>query len=95
MASAIVIRRAAIGIGRSYGDDVFIEVVLVRMMKMAVMEIVDMAVVPYRRVTAAWTVLVRMVAVNFMIAHGYPFLAKPSQCFSPACATPFSTNVRT
>jgi hypothetical protein len=95
MTSAIMVRRAAIGIGRTHGDDVFVEVVLVRMMKMAVVEIVDVAIVRYRRVTAAWTVLVRMIAMNFMIAHGYPFLAKPTQCFSPACATAFSTNVRT
>lgn len=95
MARAIVVRRAAIGIGRTHGDDVLIEVVLVRMMKMAVVEIVDVAIVPYRRVTALRAVLVRVVAMDFMIAHGYLSFAKPTQRFSPACATAFSTNVRT
>jgi hypothetical protein len=69
MAGTVVVWRAGGGIGCAHGDDVLIEMIFVRMMKMTVVQIVDMAIVLYRRMAAARTVLVRMVAMNVVGAH--------------------------
>jgi hypothetical protein len=56
-----------------------------------------MIAVPDRGVAAARTVLVRVVMMDLVLAVGHgPLLSLlRTQCFSLACATAFSTSVRT
>jgi hypothetical protein len=76
MPVAIVTRRARVGIAGAEADHMLVVMVFVRMVKMAIVKIVDMAVMPYRRMAAAGAVLVRMVAVDLMRGH---------RCFSIRC----------
>jgi hypothetical protein len=71
MAAAIVTGRAGVGIGRAHLDHVFVEMVAVRVMQVAVVEIVHMIAVPDRGVAAARTVLVRVVMMDFVLAVGH------------------------
>jgi hypothetical protein len=69
MLAAIVSGRAALRIGGAHGDGVLVEMIFVGVMKMAVMKIVDVALVSDRRMTATRTVLVRMVAMDVVRCH--------------------------
>ena len=57
------------GVGRGHRYSVLVHVVFVRMMKMAIMEIVDMPFMLHRDMAAIWTVLVGMSGVNFAVFH--------------------------
>jgi hypothetical protein len=50
-------------------DYVFVDMALVRVVEMSVMQIVDMVVVCHRNVPAAWSVLMRMVGMDLVVAH--------------------------
>jgi hypothetical protein len=67
MAAAAVVRRAADGIALAYGNHMLVDMAFVRVMKMTVMEIVEMALVPHGNMAAARTVRVRVVGMNGMI----------------------------
>ena len=54
---AVVIANAAVGIGRRHFEDALVDVIAVRVMQMAVMQIVDVAIVFDRQVAAARTML--------------------------------------
>jgi hypothetical protein len=56
-------RRAAIGIGGRYRDHMFINMIAVDMMQMAIVQIIDMAVVQDHAVAAAGAVLVDVIVM--------------------------------
>jgi len=58
--TAIVVRRAPIGIGRRHFDHMLVHVVTMRMVQMPVVEIVHMVAVPYRRMPARRAMNVRV-----------------------------------
>jgi hypothetical protein len=68
------LRRALLGIGGSYRDDVFIYMVLVHVVEMAIMEIIDVAVMEDRRMPTVGTMLVSMVGMMFLSAGGHSAL---------------------
>jgi hypothetical protein len=59
---------AAIGIGRRHGDHMFINMIAMDMMQMAIMEIIDMAIMADGRVATSGPVNVGMIVVD-MAAH--------------------------
>src|ERR1700761_8688805 len=91
MAAAIVVRRAAIGIGSTHSDRVLVELILVRVMQVAVVEVVHVTLVPHRCVAAAGTMLVWMIVMDVVRCHS----RLSFQDFSPPWATIFSTSVGT
>jgi hypothetical protein len=73
MAAAIVVRRAGVGIAGAHLDHMLVEMVIVRVMQVAVVEIVHVIAVPYRGVAAARTVLVWVVVMDLVLAVGHGF----------------------
>ncbi|MEP7455840.1 hypothetical protein [Phyllobacterium sp. SB3] len=75
MTGATVLRRAFRRVLLTDLDDVFIDMVAVRMVKMAVMQIINMVAVTYGSVTATGFVFVIVVMVmrGGAIAHNYSF----------------------
>jgi len=67
MTAAAMVGRAAVRVALAHGDDMLVDVVLVRMMQVAVMEIVDVAIVAHGEMAAPGTVLMRMVGMDGMI----------------------------
>jgi hypothetical protein len=67
MAAAAMIRGAAVGIARADGDDMLVDMAVVRVMKVAVMQVIDVAVVAHGDVAASRTVGMRMVGMDGMI----------------------------
>jgi hypothetical protein len=69
---AAVLRRAAVGVRCRYVDYVLVDVVSVRMVQVAVVQVVDMIAVAHRRVTAVRAVRMRVVSVVRFLArrHG-------------------------
>ncbi len=61
--AAAVIRRALIGIFRTHLDAMFIHVLAVRMMEMAIMQIVDVIAVANGRVAAAGAMLMVVIGM--------------------------------
>jgi hypothetical protein len=74
MAAAIVIRRAGVGIAAAHFDHMFVEMVFVRVMQVAIVEIVHVIAVPDRGVAAARTVLVRVFVMDLVLAVGHGLL---------------------
>jgi hypothetical protein len=68
------LRRALRGIGSIDCEDMFIHVVLVHVMEMAVMEIIDVAVVEDRRMPTVRTMLMSMVGMMLLGAGGHSIL---------------------
>ena len=68
------LRRALHGICGVDCDDMLIDVILMQVMKMAVMEIVDMALMTDRRMPAVGTVLVGMIGMMLLGAGGHSIL---------------------
>jgi hypothetical protein len=60
---AVMIVNAAVGVGRRHFEDALVDVIAVRVVQMAVMQIVDVTIVFDRQVTAARTMLM------FMLLH--------------------------
>ena len=63
-------RRATHGIFGADRDHMFVDVILMHMVKMAVVKIVDMAIMANRGVSAVGTVLMGMVGVMLLDARG-------------------------
>lgn len=83
MPAAAMLGRTAIRVCRTDLDDVLIDVIVVRVMQMAVVQVVDVTVVPDCDVAAALAMDVRMIGVNGMIVCGHgssPFLGFALQC---------------
>jgi hypothetical protein len=76
---AAMLRSALVWIGRGDLDDMFIDVVTVDMMKMPIMQIIDMATMMDGRMTAMRAVNMRMIGVLGVRAcrHGMPRFARP------------------
>jgi hypothetical protein len=62
-----VFRRTAVRVVIGYLDHVFVGVIAMRMMKMPIMEVIDMVAVTNRDVTATRLVLVRMLGMGKML----------------------------
>lgn len=75
--AAAVIRRASIGIFRAHLDDMLIHVIAVRMMEMAIMQIVDVVGVTNGRVATAGAMLMVVIRMMREIASAHCLL--PSQ----------------
>jgi hypothetical protein len=68
---AAMIRRTVLGMRRVDLDHVLIDVIAVRVMQMAVVQVVDVVAVLDGGVPAARPVLMGMLGVNLMVAHGH------------------------
>jgi len=71
MSAAAMVRGANLRIGLGYGDDVLVHVIAVRMMQMAVVQIIHVTVMDDCRVSAVRAVLVGMVGVSGMSASAH------------------------
>lgn len=60
---------AAIGIGRRYRDHMFIDMIAMRVMQVAIMQIINMAFVVHGRVAAARPMHMGMAGVGVVTAH--------------------------
>jgi hypothetical protein len=72
VSGAAMIGRAHVGIDSRYFDHMLVDVIPVHMMKMPIVEIIDMIAMPYRRVSAIRTMLMGVVLMMWMAAfrHG-------------------------
>jgi len=95
--TALVIGRAAIRVGRRDFQSVFVHVIAMRVMQMAVVEIVDMIAVPDGRMFAGRAVLVIMMGVVRFVTgcHGSSFRMLMGYPCSAACARTLLSSVRT
>src|SRR5262245_44721199 len=75
--SALIFGRAAIGVGGVDSKGMFVDIVPMHMVQMAVVEIVDVAVVTNRGMPAVWTVLMGMAGMVLLAAGGHRL---PSFC---------------
>lgn len=71
MPGATMIRRATVGIFLRYLDRMLVDMIVVHMVQVAVMEIIHMAVVLYRRVAAGRAVLMGVVGMMRSAAGGH------------------------
>lgn len=98
MTAALMIGRAAIRVGGGDLQPVFIHVVAVRVVQMAVVQIVDVVAMTDRRVAAGGAVLVIVMGVMRLVAgaHG-GFLRQDEAGWtgSAACASTLLSSVRT
>jgi hypothetical protein len=69
MGGALMLRRAGRRVGRADLDDVLIDVIAMHVMQVAVVQVVDMAVMTDRAVTAVRPVLVIVVGVFGAVRH--------------------------
>lgn len=76
VSGALVLRRTCVGVLLRNLDHVLIDMIAVRMMQMAIVQIVDMVAVANRRVTAFRPMLVRVVGMMGMRTSGH--------CWPPA-----------
>ena len=83
VSAATMIGRTTVWIRSAYRKHVLVHMILVRMMQMAIMQIVDVVIVTNSDVTAAVPVLMRVIRVNRMIvrSHGFPFPGE--RCVGP------------
>lgn len=66
---ALMVRRAGVRIFGTDFDHMFIDVIAMNKMQMAIVQIIDVAVVSDGRVAAAGTVLMRVIGVGLTGAH--------------------------
>lgn len=69
MASAVMLRRAAVRVGCADGDYVLVDMVAMHVMEVAVMQEIDVAFVAHRGVTALRAVLVVVMGVLGATGH--------------------------
>ena len=94
MSGAAMVGRAAIWVVVAHLNAMFVHVICVRMVKMAIVEIIHVVAMPNGDVAAIRSMYVVVVGMMRKIASAH-LMAFPRQCCSPACATVFSTNLRT
>ena len=97
--SAFVFRRAAGGVGGVDSKGMFVDMVAMHMVQMAVVEIVDVAVVTNRGMPAVWTVLMGMAGMALLGAGGHRLpsfcvVFQSGHCRSAACSIALCTNRR-
>ena len=95
VSSAVMVGRATIRVLVAHFNPVLIHMVRVRMVKMAVVEIIHMAAVPDRNMTAMRAMHVIVIGVMRKIASGHFDVLSQTQWFSPACAMAFLTSLNT
>lgn len=66
---ADVIGRAGAGIAGAHLEDMLVDMAAVRVMEMAVVQIVDVITMLDRSMAAGWAMLVRVVGVNLMVVR--------------------------
>jgi hypothetical protein len=73
--AATMVRAAAIGIRGAHRNGMLVDMIVMRVMQMAVVEIIGVAVVANRNVAAALSVCMRMIGVNAIVvrSHGFSF----------------------
>ena len=95
--AAGMVRRAQSGIAVAHIDRVLVDVIAMRVMKMAIVQVVEVIPVLDRGVATGRPVLMRMVGVDLVVVRGHdihPFVKEP-QCLSVACSMALRTRVRT
>ena len=72
--------RATIGVRGAHFDDMFIDVIAMRVMEVAVVQVIDMSLVFHSGVAAAWAVLMIVVGMSLAGVHGndLPLKANPA-----------------
>ena len=96
MAGTGMVGRAAPRIVGAHLDLVLVDVIAVRVMEMAIVQVVEVIAVLDRGMAAGRTMRVRMVGMDLVVVAGHdihPFLK--NQCLSPAWAMALRTSVRT
>jgi hypothetical protein len=66
VAGATMVRGAAVGVLAGHFDDVLVDMARMRVMQVAVVQVIDMPTMPDRLMAAAGPVLVRMAGVLFV-----------------------------
>src|SRR6476661_3895165 len=89
---AACFRRAAHGICGAHRNHMFVNVILMHMVKMALVKIVHMAVMANRGVSAVWAVLVGVVGMALLGARGHDTLSSIFN-FNRDCQLPLSSGV--
>jgi hypothetical protein len=95
MSGAAMVGRATIRILVAHFNPMFVHMIGVRMVKMAIVEIIHVVAVPDRKMAAAGSMRVVVVGMMRKIAGGHFDVLSLSQRRSPACATAFSTSLNT
>ncbi len=72
MGTAGLQRCALLGVGGTHFNHVFVIVIAVRVMQMAIVQVVDVAIVAYRNMPATGAVLVIIVLMGIRARHGAP-----------------------
>jgi hypothetical protein len=94
-------RRTAHGIFGADRNHVLVDVIPMHMVQVAVVKIVDMAIMAYRGMSAVWSVLVGMVGMVLLGAGGHDTRSSTFNLkfvplrFSAACSIALRTNRRT
>jgi len=93
VSAAPVVRRAAGGIGCAHFDGMLVDVIVMRMMEMAIVKVIDVALMADRNMAAARLVDMRMVGVNGVIVrgHGLSFLWFDDALGSMSCGLAIGT----
>jgi hypothetical protein len=95
MSGAAMVGRATIRILVAHFNPMFVHMIRVRMVQMAIVEIIHMVAVPNGNVTAVRSMRVVVVGMVRKIAGGHFDFLSLSQWFSPACAMAFLTSLNT
>jgi hypothetical protein len=97
--SALVFRRAAVGVGGVDSKGMFVDMVPMHMVQMTVVQIVDVAFVTNRGMPAVWTVLMGMIGMVLLGAGGHRLpsfyvVIQSGHCRSAACSIALCANRR-
>jgi hypothetical protein len=71
MTATAVVRCAAIGIRGAYLDDMLVDVTIMRMMQMAIVQVIGVSLMPNRDVPATWSMDMGMIGVDRMIVRSH------------------------
>jgi hypothetical protein len=95
VSGAAMVGRASIRVFVAHLNPMFIHMIGVRMVKMAIVEIIHMVTMPNGKVTAAGPMRVIVVGMMWKTASGHFDVLSLSQWCSPACAMAFLTSLNT
>ena len=90
MGGTVVGRRTVFRIGCADLNLVVVHVSTVGVVQVAIMKIIDVAIVPYRRMAAVWAVLVRVSTRVYLVSfrHDFPFCQPASAATFPQAGKP-------
>jgi hypothetical protein len=95
MSGAAMVGRATIRILVAYFNPMLVHMIRVGMVKMSIVEVIDVVGVPDSNMAAAGSMYVIVIGVMRKIAAGHFDVLSLSQWFSPACAMAFLTSLNT